>query len=181
MWLRSRSLPERWGGRERSKWGHCLIHIAAFAVAFLACLLYVFIVGGKPERAAILAQLGAFLLSMIAISFHTIAAQHLPIGLALVDVFLALALTGLALRANRLWPIVLAGMQVATVFAHFARLLAFPLPPAGYVIFVQLWAWPMLIVTAIGARNHRLRVERFGVEQDWKPLWPHLVRTSFTV
>ena len=158
-----------------------MIHKLAFAAAFLACILYVSIVGGKPERAAILAQLGAFLLSMIAISFHSIPVQHLPIGLALVDVFLALALTGLALRANRLWPIVLAGMQVATVFAHFARLLAFPLPPAGYVIFVQFWAWPMLIVTVIGARNHRLRVERFGVEQDWKPLWPHLVRTSSTV
>lgn len=158
-----------------------MIHELAFATAFFACILYVSLVGGKPERTAIVAQLAAFLLSMIAISFHSIPARQLPVGLALVDVFLAFVLTGLALRANRLWPIVLAGMQVATVFAHFARLLAFPLPPAGYVIFIQLWAWPMLIVTAIGARNHRLRVERFGIEQDWKPLWPHLVRTSSTV
>lgn len=158
-----------------------MIHIVAFAAAFLASLLYVFIAGGKPERAAILAQLGAFLMSMFAISFHSIPVRHLPVGLALVDVLLAIVLMTISLTANRLWPIVLAGMQVATVFAHFARLLAFPLPPAGYVIFVQLWAWPMLIVTAIGARNHRLRVGRFGDERDWKPLWPHSVRASSTV
>ena len=158
-----------------------MIHIASFAAAFLACLLYVFTVGGKPERTAILAQFGAFLMSMFAISFHSIPARHLPIGLALVDVILALALMALSLRANRLWPILLAGMQVATVFAHFARLLAFPLPPAGYVIFVQLWAWPMLIVTAIGAHNHHLRVGRWGDERDWKPLWPHSVRVNSTV
>ena len=120
-----------------------------------------------------MAQLAALLLSVTAISFRAIPVKGLPIGLALVDLGLAVALSLLALRANRIWPIVLAGMQVATIFAHVARLLAFPLPAAGYVIFVQFWAWPMLIVTAVGAYNHRLRTRRFGQELDWKPFWPH--------
>jgi hypothetical protein len=127
-----------------------------------------------------IAQLAAFLLSMFAISFHWIRFEHLPAGLALVDLALAAALTVLALKSNRLWPIVLAGMQVATIFAHFAKALSFPLPTAGYAIFVQFWAWPMLLVTAIGARNHRIRIRRLGEERDWKPLWPHSIRVDST-
>lgn len=150
-----------------------MIHMIAFAAAFLACLVYAFFAGGKPERAAILAQLVALLLSFTAISFRSIPVKGLPIGLALVDLALAVALSILAVRANRIWPIVLAGMQVATIFAHVARMLSFPLPAAGYVIFVQFWAWPMLIVTALGTYNHRSRTRRLGQERDWKPRWPH--------
>jgi hypothetical protein len=149
-----------------------MIHVLAFAAAFLVCLAYVFRSGGKPERSAMLAQLVALLLSMIAISFRSIPISGLPLGLALVDVGLAIALTIVALKANRLWPIVLAGMQVATLFAHLARAFGFPLPAAGYIIFVQFWSWPMLAVTATGAYNHRSRIRRFGKEPDWKPLWP---------
>jgi hypothetical protein len=158
-----------------------MIHVVAFAAAFLACFAYVFSAGGRPERAAIIAQLVALLLSLIAISFRSIPIRGLPIALALVDVALAVALTMLALKANRLWPIVLAGMQVATIFAHLARLLSFPLPAAGYVIFVQFWSWPMLMVTAIGAFRHHRRTMRLGEERDWKPLWPHLVQTDSTI
>jgi hypothetical protein len=150
-----------------------MIHMLAFAAAFVACLIFALFAGGKPERAAMAAQLVALLLSLSAISFRAIPVSGLPIGLALVDVGLALALCILALRANRIWPIVLAGMQVATIFAHLGRLLSFPLPAAGYVIFVQFWAWPMLIVTAIGTYKHHARARRFGEEPDWKPLWPH--------
>jgi hypothetical protein len=152
----------------------------AFAAAFLACLAYVISVGGRPERAAIMAQLVALLFSLIAVSFRSIPGRSLPIGLALVDLALAVALTLLATRANRLWPIVLAGMQVATVFAHLAKLLSFPLPAAGYVIFVQFWSWPMLIVTAIGTYKHHERTRRLGQEPDWKPLWPHSLRAVST-
>lgn len=157
-----------------------MTHQLAFAAAFLVCLGYTCWAGGRPERAAISAQLVALLLSLIAISFRSIPAVKLSAGLALVDALLAVALTMLALRSNRLWPIVLAGMQVATIFAHLAKILSFPLPPAGYVIFVQFWSWPMLLVTALGTYRHRTRVRRFGDEPDWKPLWPHSARAVST-
>jgi hypothetical protein len=158
-----------------------MIHVIAFAAAFSACLAYCLIAGGRPERWAICAQLIAFLLSLFAISFRWNSFVGLPIGLSLIDITLAAALAAIALRANRLWPIVLAGMQVATVFAHVAKLLTFPLPTAGYAIFVQFWAWPMLVVTALGTRNHHLRKRRYGQERDWKPLWPPSVQARSTV
>jgi hypothetical protein len=150
-----------------------MIHVLAFTATLLACLTYVLTAGGKPERIAILAQFLAFLLTVAVLSFHWTPFLHLPLGLALVDVALSIILTVLALKANRLWPIALAGMQLATVFAHLAKALGFPLPAAGYGIFVQLWGWPMLIVTWLGAFKHRLRTRKDGEEPDWKPLWPH--------
>lgn len=149
-----------------------MIHVIAFAATFLICLTYVVLAGGKPERVAIFAQLIAFLLTLFAISFRWVRFAGLPEGLMVIDLGLAIGLVALALKANRLWPIVLAGMQVATIFAHAAKLLSFPLPAAGYAIFVQFWGWPMLIVTAIGTYNHAIRIRRIGLEPDWKPLWP---------
>lgn len=157
-----------------------MIHVIAFAATFLACFVYVFLAGGMPERLAMLAQFLAFLLSIFAISFRWMRFEGLPLGLVMIDVALAVALTLIALKANRLWPIVLAGMQVATLFAHLAKALSFPLPTAGYAIFVQFWGWPMLIVTALGTYNHRARIKRFGQERDWKPLWPNSVQESLS-
>jgi hypothetical protein len=157
-----------------------MIHVTAFTALFLACLAYVLTFGGKPERLAVLAMLAAFLVTMIVQSFRWTRFEHFPLGLALVDFGLAILLTILALKANRLWPITLAGMQFATVLAHVARALSLPLPPAGYAIFVQFWGWPMLIVATVGAYKHRLRIRRLGEERDWKPLWPHSVRADFT-
>lgn len=157
-----------------------MIHFYAFATTFVACLIYAFVAGARPERFAMMAQLGAFLVTAFLISFRWSSWLGMPLGVALVDFGLAIALISLALKANRLWPIVLAGMQVATVFGHLAKLLSFPLPTAGYAIFVQFWAWPMLMVTAVGTHNHRARTRRFGAEPDWKPLWPHSVHANST-
>ena len=157
-----------------------MIHFLAFTAAFLACFIYAFAAGGRPERLAMLAQLTAFVVGVLVISFQWTRWIGFPVGVALTDVGLALALIALALKANRMWPIVLAGMQVATVFAHMAKLLSFPLPTAGYAVFVQLWGWPMLFVTMIGIYKHRQRTRSFGKEKDWKPLWPHSIPTEST-
>lgn len=158
-----------------------MIHVIAFTATLLTCLVYVFIVGGRPERCAIVAQLVAFLLTVLVLSFRWTPFQHFPVALALIDLALAGILVSIALKANRLWPILLAGMQLATVFGHLAKALSFPLPTAGYGIFVQLWGWPMLIVTALGAYKHRRRAMKFGKEADWKPLWPHSLRAGSIV
>lgn len=158
-----------------------MIHVIAFTATLLMCLLYVFIVGGRPERWAIVAQLAAFLLTVSVLSFRWTPFQHFPVALALIDVALAGILGFLALKANRLWPILLAGMQVATVLGHLAKALSFPLPAAGYGIFVQFWGWPMLIVTAVGAYKHGQRVKELGGEPDWKPLWPHSLRAGSAI
>ncbi len=146
-----------------------MIHIVAFGAAFVTCAWYAFTVGGKPERAAMFAQLVALILSM-AVGFLTVSGNFVSLvaGWALVDGGLAIVLIMIALTSNRHWPIVLAGLQVAATFVHLAKLAYPELPATGYAIFTQMWAWPMLLVTAIGTRNHRLRRLRLGRYPDWK-------------
>lgn len=156
-----------------------MIHIIAFNLALFPCLAYSLKFGGAPERVAISAQLIAYLVTLLAAHVPSLAGFHfLAQGLALIDLILLALLTALALKANRLWTIGLAGLQFATILIHLSKALYPALPATSYAVFAQFWAWPMLITTAIGTRNHRARTKRAGAEQDWKPLWPHSAQAS---
>lgn len=157
-----------------------MLHIIAFNLAFVTCLAYASWRGGAPERLAMVAQALANVFTILAIHFLPRASgfHSLAHALAAIDVVLLVALTALALRANRLWPIVLAGLQLTTVFVHLSKAVFPDFPAASYGIFAQFWAWPMLLATAWGTRNHRSRERMNGEERDWKPLWPHSVPAS---
>jgi len=159
-----------------------MIHVIGFNVFLALCLIYSLRCGGQPERAAMLAQAAAAILTIIAIRtlprFSTLA--ELAQALVIIDAALLLALTALALRANRLWTIVLAGLQLSTVVVHVSKAVFPALPAASYGIFAQFWAWPMLITTLVGTHSHWTRIRRFGLERDWKPLWPHSVPADST-
>jgi len=155
-----------------------MIHVILFNLALACCLFYSFGSGGGPEKAAMLAQVAAALFTIIAILLlpRSVTFTRVADGLVLIDVGLLVALTWLALRANRLWTIVLAGLQLSTMIVHLSKAVFPALPAASYGIFAQFWAWPMLATTAVGIHCHRLRTRRLGEEPDWKPLWPHSVR-----
>jgi hypothetical protein len=158
-----------------------MIHIIAFNSLLICCLIYSLQCGGGPERAAMACLVAAALLTIIAIHFlpHSASFGDLARALVVIDLGLLVALVWLALTANRLWTIVLAGLQLSTIAVHVSKAVFPALPAASYGIFEQFWAWPMLITTAAGIARHRARVRRFGTEQDWKPLWPQAARTDF--
>jgi hypothetical protein len=148
-----------------------MIRLVLFVAAILLCAWYAFRAGGQPERAAITAQLAALLLTFFSaflLSFGSLAA---PVWSWLAtDVSLLAVLTAMALRANRLWTLVLAGLQLASIFAHLTKVL-FPdhLSPLAYAVLLQVWGWPMLATTAMGIRHHQLRQRRGVLQPDWKP------------
>ena len=152
-----------------------MIHIIAFQLSFIACLIYALRFGGKPERVSVTALASANILSIIAIRLLPRASGFgtLAQALAAVDFFLLLGLVSIALRANRLWTIVLSGLQLSLVLIHISKAVYPALPAASYGIFAQFWAWPMIVAVAIGTKNHRKRTMELGEELDWKPLWPH--------
>lgn len=145
-----------------------MIRVALFFAAFLLCALYAWKAGGKPERGAMLAQ-GFALLVTVSTGFLRVSGDFLSLllGWLLADVLLLVLLVALALKANRLWTIVIAGLQLAAVFVHLAKILYPALPAFGYALFLQMWAWPMLLSTAIGVRNHQRRLRRHGTDPDW--------------
>jgi hypothetical protein len=154
-----------------------MIHIIVFELSFAACLAYALTYGGRPERTSVTALAAANLLSIAAINSLPRAAGFgsLAEALALVDFLLLVCLVWIALVANRLWTIALAGLQLSLILVHVSKALYPALPAASYGIFAQFWAWPMIGAAAIGTRNHRKRIRELGEERDWKPLWPRLV------
>lgn len=147
-----------------------MIHVAAFLTAFIACAWYALIAGGRPERAAMLAQAVALFLTL-STGFWQVSGDFasLVVGWVIADGLLLFVLTIIALRANRLWPIVLAGLQLSASLVHLTKTLYPNLPAVGYAAFLQIWAWPMLAVTVWGTRNHQRRLSRFGSDPEWKP------------
>ena len=153
-----------------------MIHIAAFHAVFFLCAWYALTAGGRPERAAMLAQAVALILT-ISTQFLRLFGDFasLEFWWAIVDGLLLVALTMIALRADRIWPIVLAGLQLSASFVHLTKMIYSDLPASGYAVFLQMWAWPMLAVTAWGTRQHQKRIRCFGSEPDWKARRPQQV------
>ena len=120
----------------------------------------------------------AALLTILAIHFLPSEARFTGLAepLVFIDVCLFVGLLCLALRANRHWTIVLAGLQLATIFVHASKAMLPTLPNVSYGIFAQFWAWPMLVTAAVGTFCHRERIRKFGAERDWKPLCPQSVQ-----
>jgi hypothetical protein len=101
--------------------------------------------GGRPERIAALASFAAFLISPVA---QRLGGHHWPLlGVALVDVTLCALLIVLALRYDRAWLIMAAGVELATVMAHLGMVLDPTLMARGYVI--SLWIFYFIFLAAL--------------------------------
>ena len=78
----------------------------------------------------------------------------------------------IALRANRYWPIGMAAMQVLQVVGTLLMLADRQMVPLLYWISNVVWAYPMLILLALGTVRHRNRVKRLGPEPSWSSSSP---------
>lgn len=146
-----------------------MIRILIFQVIFLTCAWYAWRAGGLPERTAMLAQAVAYLITL-STGYLRVAGGFTSIveGWLIADLLLMAALIWLALQANRLWTLVLAGLHVAAILVHLAKATYPQFPPFGYALFLQFWAYPMLLTTMIGVRSHQLRLRQHGSYPDWK-------------
>lgn len=142
-----------------------------FLVLLLGCCGYALLRGGAPERIAAGLQLGAFAIDDAVHRFvDGLGYASLAVGSTVVDVALLVALTLLAWRSTRFWPVWIAGWQAAAIVAHMAKLVDPAMLPAGYAIQAQIWAYPMLIATAAGAWRHRRRLSAGDPDPAWKPM-----------
>lgn len=145
--------------------------IAIFLVLMALCCGYALLRGGAPERVAAGLQIGAFAITILVHRlFEGSAFRVASIGTATIDAALLAALTVLAWRSTRFWPLWVAGWQLAAIVAHLAKLLDPAMLPAGYAIQAQIWAYPMLVATAAGAWRHRARLAAGDADPPWKPM-----------
>jgi hypothetical protein len=93
--------------------------------------------------------------------------QGVAVGVLLVDLAMLAPLFWLALRANRQWPMPMAAMQALQVLGHLMKLAQPTILPLLYWLDRVAWAYPMLVLLALGTLRHANRVRRLGAEPPW--------------
>jgi hypothetical protein len=147
-----------------------MTHVLLFNLLLLAACGYAFWAGGAPERwTAIVFVIGAaataYLPFQQRFSYHSVFWPLLG-----VDAAMLVGLIGIALRANRFWPLYVSALHMITLAIHGVKAFQPGLVPWMYAGASSKIAYPMLVLLAVGALRHRDRLARFGSDRDWSPL-----------
>ena len=128
--------------------------------------------GGAPERFAAAFYWTAWLTTLFANPDGPTRWHSIEIGYLLIDLALLLALTWLAMKANRLWPMPAAALQLIIVLGHFAKALDPALLGSAYAIMSVFWPYLQLSMLAIGTWLHWRRVRIQGAVPSWSSSSP---------
>jgi hypothetical protein len=88
---------------------------------------------------------------------------HLALDLGVAAVFI-----GIALQANRIYPLWLAAFQLVSVFSHFAREETETFPKLAYGLMTYVPYYVVLLIAAAGLWRHALRRSRHGPYRSWR-------------
>lgn len=142
-----------------------------FFIAFVALLLFStgFAVwkGGAPERIAAGLYWAAWLVTLIANPQATDRWRNVEIGYLLIDMGLLLALGILALKANRIWPMAAASLQLIIVAGHAAKGLDPDLLGSAYAIMSVFWPYLQLLLLVAGTWAYWRRTRIHGAVRSW--------------
>lgn len=141
--------------------------LSFFLLFWLSTCFYSLWRGGGPERLVAALFLAAVPASM-ALLILPWRVREVHLGIAAVDLLMLVALLPVAWRANRLWPLAMAGLQGLQVVGHLLKLSEpTALPPILYWLTSAFWAYPMLALLLVAAIRHRARERTFGPEPSW--------------
>ncbi len=127
--------------------------------------------GGAPERWLI----GVFIATMV-VPYH--AFNLLELGSSTfgpffwvyvgIDLVAGAAFVGVALNANRNYPLWVAGFQLVAIGAHGVKLVVDSVSPMAYIIMVVGPSYCQLLLILTGFLRHISRTRRFGTYRDWR-------------
>ena len=141
------------------------ITVALLAVLLLAALWR----GGKPERIVAALLNGAFLLELgrnLAVGQPTF--RTLDPFMLLVDAAVLAGMLAVALQANRLWPMAVAGLQLVILTGHASLLLQLKGLAGAYWGMAVLPIYPQCLLVLAGIAAHARRRARVGPYPDWR-------------
>lgn len=140
------------------------------ALALLVCIAAL-VWGAGPERVIALVWLVMFEIIasgyLIAFGNYYVLTDVDPF-LAGLDIGAGLAWIAVALNANRMYPMLIAALQLLAISAHLVRGLIETIAPVAYALMVVAPSWLQLIVLAIGVVRHVRRRKRYGTYREWR-------------
>ena len=131
-----------------------------FRVLLVLVALYALLRGKRDER-----QVGLiFVIGVIATElvlpparerFASVETRLMFVDLAVFEGFL-----WVALRSERFWPLWMAGLQLTAILGHVLKAVDVELFARAYAAALVFWAYPMLVVLAVGTWRNQRRTRR---------------------
>lgn len=81
-------------------------------------------------------------------------------GVLIVDVIAFLGFTYAALISDRFWPLWVSGIQLTTSMGHVLKAVDTNLLPLAYAAALRFWAYPILIILAVGTWRAQRRAKQ---------------------
>lgn len=128
------------------------------ALLFGACG-YAWYRGRADARiAAAVIFIGSFL--TFALRSHWAASySSLEGGIFAVDVLALLGFVYVAMSSDRFWPLWVSGLQLTTTMGHVMKAIQSDLLPLAYAAALRFWAYPILIIIAVGTWRSQQRAK----------------------
>lgn len=138
---------------------------------FGSCL-YAALRGGPPERVGAAILTAGSLLTMAVLSYAALSSldalyRSFEREIFLIDLATLLGFLILALRADRLWPLCIAALQIVGTAGHAVKLVDPEVLPFAYAFALRFWGYPMIALLYLGTWNHQRRLAKFGVDKSW--------------
>lgn len=140
------------------------------SAAVLITLPLAWKLGRGPERVLAFALTTIFALNFVRqvyLSGANDTAPFLP-DHALLDGILLVCVGGVAMRANRLYPLIMAGAALVAVLAHLLRWFDLFEGRFSYLVLITVPAYVVVAAFWTGLALHVRRERRFGPYPDWR-------------
>lgn len=144
-----------------------MTRVAIFVLLLGAVTLLSWWKGGAPERATASCFAVGFIATMASYSALPVRFTTVETAVALIDVVMLVAILAIALKADRLWPMLVAGLQLDIVMVHALKAIDADVMRSIYAIMMTVWAYPQLILLVIGIARHRTRLRKLGYDRSW--------------
>lgn len=143
-----------------------IVNLVSVATLCAAALRW----GEAPERSC---AATLFVMTYGDAAYHTLLGQGPVYGTVdlwhlIIDLGTAAAFIGIALQANRVYPLWLAAFQLVSVFSHFARELTETFPKLAYGLMTYVPYYVLLLILAGGLWSHAQRRNRHGPYRSWR-------------
>lgn len=142
------------------------LNMVVYNTLLIGCCAFALWRGGPPEKIGfIVLTVASFLTFGVASDSATF--QSVEAGIFVVDLLCLIAFLGLALQADRFWPLWVAALQLIGTAGHAARFVDPDIVDRTYAFMLAVWAYPMILLMFIGTLRHRQRMARFGADRSW--------------
>jgi hypothetical protein len=144
-----------------------MMHLYAFWALLIGSCGYAIWRGGAPERIVGAALLIAALATSLVLSELRVRFFHVELGALVVDSILFMVLAIVAMRADRRWPMLLAGLQLGTIAMHLLKFWHSDIIRVVYAFTIAAGSYPMIAALAVGTWRHQRRLKIRGHDLSW--------------